>query len=104
MLLALAALGPMFFFFGFAALARRLHELRLSARSITQVALRLAEPETVAGENVAILSQAIRREIASMGDGIERALARAAELETLVRRKSRRWSAPIPTTSAASAR
>jgi hypothetical protein len=82
---ALAALGPMILFFGFAALARRLHELRLSARSITQVALRLAEPETVASENVASLSQAIRREIATMGDGIERALARAAELETLVR-------------------
>jgi len=31
------------------------------------------------------LSQAIRREVASMGDGIERALARASELETLVR-------------------
>ncbi|THD49440.1 MAG: hypothetical protein E7774_01215 [Bradyrhizobium sp.] len=84
-LLALSALGPMILFFGFAALARRLHELRLSARSITQVALRLAEPETVASENVATLSQAIRREIATMGDGIERALARAAELETLVR-------------------
>ena len=85
MLLALAALGPTLLLFGFAALARRLQELRLSARSITQVALRLAEPETVAGEQVATLSQAIRREIASMGDGIERALARAAELETLVR-------------------
>jgi hypothetical protein len=84
-LLALAALGPMILFFGFAALARRLHELRLSARSITQVALRLAEPETVASENVASLAQAIRREIGTMGDGIERALARATELETLVR-------------------
>ena len=84
-LLALAALGPTLLLFGFAALARRLQELRVSAGSITQVALRLAEPETVAGEQVANLSQAIRREIASMGDGIERALARAAELETLVR-------------------
>ena len=84
-LLALAALGPTILLFGFAALARRLQELRASAGSITQVALRLAEPETVAGEQVATLSQAIRREIATMGDGIERALARAAELETLVR-------------------
>ncbi len=84
-LLALAALGPTILLFGFAALSHRLQELRLSAGSITQVALRLAEPETVAGEQVATLSQAIRREIASMGDGIERALARAAELETLVR-------------------
>ncbi len=38
-----------------------------------------------AGEQLVTLSQAIRREIASMGDGVERALARAAELETLVR-------------------
>ena len=31
------------------------------------------------------LSQAIRREVVSMGDGIERALSRASELETTVR-------------------
>ena len=47
--------------------------------------MRLAEPETVAGEHVATLSQAIRRELTSMGDGVERALARAAELETRVK-------------------
>ncbi|MGD0763686.1 MAG: hypothetical protein ABR929_10975 [Roseiarcus sp.] len=84
-LLALAALGPTILLFGFATLARRMQELRVSAGSITRVALRLAEPETTAGEQVATLSQAIRREVASMGDGVERALARAAELETLVR-------------------
>jgi len=84
-LLALAALGPTILLFGFAALARRMQELRVSAGSITRVALRLAEPETAASEQVATLSQAIRREVAAMGDGVERALARAAELETLVR-------------------
>ena len=84
-LLALAALGPTILFFGFATLARRMRELRGSANSIAQVALRLAEPETTAGDQLVTLSQAIRREIASMGDGVERALARAAELETLVR-------------------
>ena len=47
--------------------------------------MRLAEPETLATDQVVTLSQAIRREVASMGDGIERALARASELETLVR-------------------
>ena len=31
------------------------------------------------------VGQAIRREVAAMGDGVERALARASELETLVR-------------------
>ena len=71
--------------FAFAALSRRLRELRQSARAISQVAVRLAEPETMAGEHVANLSQAIRRELTSMGDGVERALARAAELETRVR-------------------
>src|SRR5205823_2503862 len=71
--------------FGFAALARRLGELRQSARAISQVAVRLAEPESVAGDHVATLSQAIQRELTSIGDGVERALARAAELETRVR-------------------
>ena len=84
-LLALATLGPIFFMFGFAALSRRLRELRQSARAISQVAVRLVEPETMAGENVAILSQAIRRELTSLGDGVERALAKASELEMRVR-------------------
>ena len=84
-LFLLAALGPIIFMFAFAALSRRLLELRQSARAISQVAVRLAEPETMAGEHVANLSQAIRRELTSMGDGVERALARAAELETRVR-------------------
>ncbi|MFZ0602549.1 MAG: hypothetical protein WAN05_14560, partial [Roseiarcus sp.] len=84
-LFLLAALGPIIFMFAFAALSRRLRELRQSARAISQVAVRLAEPETMAGEHVANLSQAIRRELTSMGDGVERALARAAELETRVR-------------------
>ncbi|WP_348240419.1 hypothetical protein, partial [Salmonella enterica] len=35
--------------------------------------------------SVVNLSQAVRREVAAMGDGLERALARAGELETLVR-------------------
>ncbi len=55
-LFVLAALAPIFFMFAFAALARRLRELRQSARAISQVAVRLAEPETMAGEHVATLS------------------------------------------------
>src|SRR5262249_44591068 len=43
-----------------------------------------AEPETVARESIVTVGQAIRREVTAMGDGVERALARAAELETLV--------------------
>ena len=58
-------------------------ELRLITQSMAEVAMRLAEPETVARESIVTVGQAIRREVAAMGDGIERALARAAELETL---------------------
>ena len=77
--------GPVIVFTVTAALLRRGQEMRLAARSMTEVAVRLAEPETIATEQMVTLSQAIRREVASMGDGIERALARASELETLVR-------------------
>ncbi|HEY5226097.1 MAG TPA: hypothetical protein VIJ06_04820, partial [Methylovirgula sp.] len=84
-LYALLAFGPVLFFVITAILIRRAQEMRLTARSLAEIAMRLAEPETVATEQVVTLSQAIRREIVSMGDGIERALARAGELETLVR-------------------
>ncbi|MGH6847206.1 MAG: hypothetical protein ACREC0_07155, partial [Methylocella sp.] len=69
--------GPVIFALVTAALLRRGHEMRLAARSMTEVAVRLAEPESIAAGQMVTLSQAIRREVASMGDGIERALARA---------------------------
>mgnify|MGYP000719341637 CR=1 FL=1 len=81
----LALIGPIAFFWTVAMMTRRSQELRLTAQSMTEVAIRLAEPETIATEQVLTLSQAIRREVASMGDGIERALGRASELETIVR-------------------
>ena len=84
--LTLAALiAPIVFLFLTGLMARRAHEMRLIANSMTEVAIRLIEPETIATEQVVSLSQAIRREAASMGDGIERALARAGELEVIVR-------------------
>ncbi len=83
--LGTAALLPIIFFFGVAHMAWRAQELRLVAQSMAQVAVRLAEPESVARESIVTVGQAIRREVAAMGDGVERALARASELETLVR-------------------
>ncbi|MCX7899944.1 MAG: apolipoprotein acyltransferase, partial [Methylocystis sp.] len=84
--LALTALiAPIVFLFITGLMARRAHEMRLIANSMTEVAIRLIEPETIATEQVVSLSQAIRREAASMGDGIERALQRAGELEVIVR-------------------
>ncbi len=79
---AFALIGPVIFFLAMGAVLRRSQEMRHTARSMAQVAIRLAEPETIATEQVVTLSQAIRREVASMGDGIERALARASELES----------------------
>ena len=51
---------------------------------MARVAMRLAEPESVARDSIVTVGQAIRREVAAMGDGVERALARASELEALV--------------------
>ena len=82
--LGAGALLPIIFFYVLAHMAWRSQELRLIAQSMAEVAMRLAEPETVARESIVTVGQAIRREVAAMGDGVERALARAAELETLV--------------------
>src|SRR6202035_238353 len=76
---------PIIFFFGVAHMALRAQELRLGAQSMAQGAVRLSAPESVARESIVTVGQAIRREVAAMGDGVERALARASELETLVR-------------------
>ena len=85
-LFALAAgiVLPVLVFYVLAHMVRRAQELRLIARSMTEAAMRLAEPETIARESIVSVGQAIRREVAAMGDGVERALARAAELEALV--------------------
>ncbi len=82
--LGAAALLPIIFFFGVAHMAWRAQELRLVAQSMAKVAMRLAEPEGVARDSIVTVGQAIRREVAAMGDGVERALARASELEALV--------------------
>jgi Apolipoprotein A1/A4/E domain len=82
--LGAAALLPIVFFFGVAHMAWRAQELRLIAQSMAKVAVRLAEPEGIARDSVVTVGQAIRREVAAMGDGVERALARASELEALV--------------------
>src|SRR6476469_5367152 len=83
-MLAAVFFVPIIFFYVLAHIAWRAQELRLVTQSMAEVAIRLAEPETVARESIVTVGQAIRREVAAMGDGVERALARAAELETLV--------------------
>ncbi len=67
-----------------ALLAWRSEELRLRSSAMTEVAVRLAEPDRMAEQSVASLGQAVRRQVAFMNDAVSRALGRAGELEALV--------------------
>src|SRR5882724_8961212 len=82
----LAALffAPVLLFFFLASLAWRGQEMRMIAQAMAQVAIRFSEPEGAASDSMVTVGQAIRREVAAMGDGVERAIERAGELETLV--------------------
>src|SRR5215472_3173123 len=88
-MLVLAGLVALFFapvllFYFLASLAWRGQELRMIAQSMAQVAVRFSEPEGAVADSMVTVGQAIRREVAAMGDGVERAIARAGELEMLV--------------------
>src|SRR5258705_9618135 len=85
-LAGLAALfvAPVLLLYFLASLFWRGQELRMIAQSMAQVAMRFSEPEGAASDSMVTVGQAIRREVAAMGDGVERAIARAGELETLV--------------------
>lgn len=75
---------PTLFFFSVAHMYARSRELRVIAQSMAEVAMSLGEPDATAREAIVSVGQAVRREVAAMGDGVERALARASELEALV--------------------
>ncbi len=67
-----------------ALLIWRAHELRLMSSAMTEVALRLAEPDRMAEQSIAALGQSVRRQVSAMNDAISRAIGRAGELEVLV--------------------
>lgn len=67
-----------------ALLAWRAEELRLRSSTMTEVAIRLAEPDRMAEQSIASLGQAVRRQVSFMNDAVSRALGRAGELEALV--------------------
>jgi hypothetical protein len=79
-----ATIFPIAVFFAFALMIARARELRHAARSMADVALRLAEPENMATDRIMSVGQAVRRQVTAMNEGIERTIARAAELESLV--------------------
>jgi hypothetical protein len=81
---AAAILVPIAVLYFLALLAWRSEELRLRSSTMTEVAVRLAEPDRMAEQSVASLGQAVRRQVSFMNDAVSRALGRAGELEALV--------------------
>jgi hypothetical protein len=81
---AVTVLIPIALFWFLALLVWRAQELRLMASAMSEVAVRLAEPDKLAEQSVASLGQTIRRQVAAMNDAISRAIGRAGELEALV--------------------
>jgi hypothetical protein len=75
---------PIALFWFLALLAWRAQELKLMSSAMTEVAVRLAEPDRTAEQSAASLGQAVRRQVSFMNEAISRALGRAGELEALV--------------------
>ena len=75
---------PIVLFWFLALLVWRAQELRLMSSAMTEVAVRLAEPDRSAEQSVASLGQAVRKQVNFMNEAVSRALGRAGELEALV--------------------
>jgi hypothetical protein len=84
-LISLAAVAlPIGVVWFLALLAWRAEELRLRSSTMTEVAVRLAEPDRMAEQSIASLGQSVRRQVSFMNDAVSRAVGRAGELEALV--------------------
>ena len=79
-----AVIIPIALFWFLALLIWRAQELKLMASAMSEVAVRLAEPDRHAEQSVASVGQTIRRQVAAVNDAISRALGRAGELEALL--------------------
>ena len=76
--------GPIGLMFALAVIFYRAEEMRLRSSAMTEVAVRLAEPDRMAEQSVASLGQAVRRQVSFMNDAVSRAIGRAGELEAMV--------------------
>ena len=83
-IVAATVLLPIALFWFLAMLAWRAQELKLMSAAMTEVAVRLAEPDRAAEQSASSLGQAVRRQVSFMNEAISRALGRAGELEGLV--------------------
>jgi len=82
--LAATIIIPVALFWLLAVLAWRAQELKLMSSAMTEVAIRLAEPDRMAEQQIASVGQAVRRQVAFMNEAVSRALGRATELEAMV--------------------
>ena len=82
--LAATIIIPIALFWFLAMLLWRAQELRLMSSAMTEVAIRLAEPDRMAEQQIASVGQAVRRQVSFMNEAVSRALGRAGELEALV--------------------
>lgn len=79
-----AVVVPVAVFWLLALLNWHIASLALKSSTMTEVAIRLAEPDRAAEQSIASLGQAVRRQVSFMNDAVSRALGRAGELEALV--------------------
>ncbi len=79
-----AIVVPIAIFWLLALLNYHIATLALKSSTMTEVAIRLAEPDRAAEQSIASLGQAVRRQVSFMNDAVSRALGRAGELEALV--------------------
>lgn len=82
--LAATIILPIALFWFIAMLVWRAQELKLMSSAMTEVAIRLAEPDRMAEQQIASVGQAVRRQVNHMNEAVSRALGRAGELEALV--------------------
>jgi hypothetical protein len=81
---ATAIVAPIGIIWLLALLNWHIASLALKSSTMSEVAIRLAEPDRTAEQSIASLGQAVRRQVSFMNDAVSRALGRAGELEALV--------------------
>jgi hypothetical protein len=81
LLKAAVAACPFILFLLLASFARQVLRVRHSADAMARVAVHLVMPAASAQDEVVSLSQTVRMEIASLGDGIERGIMRIGDME-----------------------
>ena len=84
LMLVATVLLPIAVFWFMAMLVWRSQELKLMSSAMTEVAVRLAEPDRAAEQSVTSLGQTVRKQVNFMNEAVTRAIGRAGELEAMV--------------------